>query len=182
MASMIIMIASTVTILRVLIEIAVVAPKSFTALAWPLATLLGAMVIIGAITYLFWHKQTGVRPAQENPAQLKTALVFAIIYGLIKLAVAAARDKFGETGLYVVSVVSGLTDMDAVTLSTARLVDSGKLEAVLAWRTILIAAISNLAFKAVAVGAVGGAAIFYRVAILFVLSGIAGGLILTLWP
>jgi uncharacterized membrane protein (DUF4010 family) len=175
------MIASTVTVVRVLIEIGVVAPGNFAALAWPLATLLGAMIIIAAISYLLWHKQTAVRPAQENPAQLKTALTFAIIYGLIKLAVAAAREKLGAGGLYVVSVISGLTDMDAVTLSTARLVDAGKLEAALGWRTILIAAISNLVFKAAAVGIVGGAAIFYRVAILFALSGAAGGLILAFW-
>lgn len=181
MASLIIMIASTVTLVRVLIEIGVVAPGNFTALAGPLAALLGAMVVIGLVAYFAWRKEAGVRPHQHNPAQLKTALVFALIYGLIKLAVAAGRDRFGEAGLYLVSVISGLTDMDAVTLSTSRLVDSGKLEATLGWRTILIAAMSNLVFKATAVAVVGGAAIFYRVAILFALSGIAGGLILMLW-
>ena len=181
MASLIIMIASTVTIVRVLIEIGVVAPRNFTGLAGPLVAMLAAMVVIGVVAYFAWRKEAGVRPTQHNPAELKTALVFAVIYGLIKLAVAAGRDQFGETGLYAVSVISGLTDMDAVTLSTSRLVDSGKLEPTLGWRTILIAAMSNLVFKAAAVAVVGGAAIFYRVAMLFALSGVAGGLILALW-
>ena len=181
MASLIIMIASTVTLVRVLIEIGVVAPGNFTALAGPLAAMLGSMVVIGVVAYFAWRKEAGVRPTQHNPAELKTALVFAAIYGLIKLAVAAARDQFGEAGLYAVSVISGLTDMDAVTLSTARLVDSGKLETTLGWRTILIAAMSNLVFKATAVAVVGGAAIFFRVAMLFALSGVAGGLILAFW-
>ncbi|HJT80097.1 MAG TPA: DUF4010 domain-containing protein [Chthoniobacterales bacterium] len=181
MASLIIMIASTVTIVRVLIEIGVVAPRNFTGLAGPLVAMLAAMVVIGVVAYFAWRKEAGVRPTQHNPAELKTALVFAVIYGLIKLAVAAGRDQFGEPGLYAVSVISGLTDMDAVTLSTSRLVDSGKLEPTLGWRTILIAAMSNLVFKAAAVAVVGGAAIFYRVAMLFALSGVAGGLILALW-
>lgn len=181
MAALIIMIASTVTVVRVLIEIGVVAPKNFAALAWPLVTFLGVMAVIALAAYLLWHKETGLVPAQQNPAQLKTAVVFAIIYALIKLAVAAARQNLGERGLYAISVISGLTDMDAVTLSTARLVDSGKLETLLGWRIILIAAISNLAFKAGAVAIVGGAAIFYRVAVLFALTSVAGGLILALW-
>jgi hypothetical protein len=147
----------------------------------PLAALLGVMAVIALAAYLLWHKETCLAPTQQNPAQLKTALVFACIYALIKLAVSAARQNLGEPGLYLVSVISGLTDMDAVTLSTARLVDSGKLEALLGWRTILIAAISNLAFKAGAVAIFGGSVIFHRVAALFALSGIAGGLILALW-
>ncbi len=181
MATLIIMIASTVTLVRVLIEIGVVAPAKFAVLAGPLAAMFGAMAVIAIVACLFWRKETGVQSTQHNPAELKTALVFAAIYALIKLGVAAAREQFGAAGLYVVSVISGLTDMDAVTLSTSRLVDSGKLEPALGWRTILIAAISNLVFKAVAVAVVGGAAIFYRVAILFALSGIAGGLILAFW-
>ena len=181
MASLVIMIASTVTIFRVLIELAVVAPRTFPQLVWPLATCLGAMAVIAIAADLLWRKETGVLPTQQNPAELKTALSFALVYALIKFAVAAAREEFGELGLYVVSVISGLTDMDAVTLSTAQLVDSGKLEVPLAWRAILIAAIANLGFKAGAVAILGGAQLFYRIAVLFALSGAAGGLILLLW-
>lgn len=181
MASLVIMIASTVTIFRVLIELAVVAPRTFPQLVWPLATMLGAMAVIAIAADLLWRKETGVLPTQQNPAELKTALSFALVYALIKFAVAAAREEFGELGLYVVSVISGLTDMDAVTLSTAQLVDSGKLEVPLAWRAILIAAIANLGFKAGAVAILGGAQLFYRIAVLFALSGAAGGLILLLW-
>ena len=40
---------------------------------------------------------------------------------------AFARDRFGTAGVYRVAALSGLTDMDALTLSTSRLVDSGRL-------------------------------------------------------
>jgi uncharacterized membrane protein (DUF4010 family) len=181
LASLLIMIASTVAILRVLVEIALVAPRSFAELALPLALMLGAMASVSAGAHFFWRRETGGLPEQQNPAELKTALIFALVYALIKLAVAAGKEQFGQTGLYLVAVISGLTDMDAITLSTARLVDAGRLEAPLGWRTILIAAISNLAFKASAVAFLGGTQLFYRVALLFGLSGAAGGAILWLW-
>mgnify|MGYP000653397018 CR=1 FL=1 len=44
------------------------------------------------------------------------------------LAVAAAREHLGEGGLYAVAAVSGLTDVDAITLSSAQLVRAGQLE------------------------------------------------------
>ena len=181
LASLLIMFASTVALFRVLIEIAVVAPRWFAGLALPLSVMLGAMAIISAGAHFLWRKEVGGLPEQQNPAQLKTALIFALVYALIKMAVAAGKEQFGETGLYLVAVISGLTDMDAITLSTARLVDAERLAVDLGWRTILIAAISNLAFKAGAVAIVGGAKLFYRVAVLFGLSGVAGGLVLWLW-
>ena len=119
LASLLIMIAATVAMLRVLIEIAVVAPGSFAGLALPLAAMLGAMASISAGAYFLWRRENGELPEQQNPAQLKTALIFALVYALIKMAVAAGKEQFGETGLYLVGMISGLTDMDAITLSTA---------------------------------------------------------------
>lgn len=121
LVALLIMIASTVAMARVLIEIGIVASGSFANLALPLGGMLGAMVIIATGAYLFTRKQAAELPAQENPAQLKTALLFALIYAVIKLAVAAAKEHFGTAGLYAVGVISGLTDMDAITLSPARL-------------------------------------------------------------
>ena len=136
LVALLIMIASTVAMARVLIEIGIVASGSFANLALPLGGMLGAMVIIATGAYLFTRKQAAELPAQENPAQLKTALLFALIYAVIKLAVAAAKEHFGTAGLYAVGVISGLTDMDAITLSTARLVDTGGVNARVGWRTL----------------------------------------------
>ena len=60
-------------------------------------------------------------PEPANPAELKSALLFGVLYAAVLLAVAFARDRFGTAGLYTVAVLSGLTDVDAITLSTARL-------------------------------------------------------------
>ena len=182
LVALLIMIASTVAMARVLIEIGIVASGSFLQLALPLGAMLGAMALIAAGAYFFTRKEPAELPAQENPAHLKTALLFALIYAVIKLALAAAKEHFGTTGLYAVGVISGLTDMDAITLSTARLVDAQGLEAGTGWRTILIAALANLAFKGGAVAMLGSRRLFAHVALLFGLSILAGGLILWLWP
>ena len=182
LASLLIMLASTMAMARVLVEIGVVARGSFMALALPLGAMLAAMIVIAAVAYFLTAKQEAELPEQENPAQLKAALVFAAIYALIKLAVAAAQEYAGQSGLYVVGVISGLTDVDAITLSTARLVDEQELDASTGWRTILIAVVSNLAFKAGAVALLGGWQLFARVGVLFGLSAAAGGLIFALWP
>jgi hypothetical protein len=106
-------------------------------------------------------------PAPENPAELKSALMFGALYAIIILAVAAAKDHFGSQGLYVVAVLSGLTDMDAITLSTAQLVGGGQVEANTGWRVILIAAMSNLLFKGGIVAALGGKELLRWIAVLF---------------
>ena len=182
LTALLIMIASTTAMARVLIEIGLVASGSFTRLAAPLGAMLAAMIVIAAGAYLFTRKEPAELGEQKNPAQLEAALLFAVIYAVIKLAVAAGKEHFGTAGLYVVGVISGLTDMDAITLSTARLVDSHGIEASTGWRTILIAAMANLGFKGVAVAALGTRQLFARVALLFGLSLVAGGLIFWLWP
>jgi uncharacterized membrane protein (DUF4010 family) len=183
LAVVLIMVAAAVAMLRVIIEIGVVARNSVPTLAPPLAAMFGAMVLIAAGSYFFFSRKKGAElPVPKNPAQLTAALVFAVIYAVIKLTVEVAMEHFGDRGLYIVGVISGLTDMDAITLSTARLVDGGQLEARMGWRTILIAAMSNLVFKAGAVAVLGGSALFVRVGSVFGLSIAAGGVILWLWP
>lgn len=182
LVSLLIMVAATVSVLRVIVEIAVVASRSFTHLALPLGAMFGAMTLISAAVYFLTRRENATLSEQENPAQLKAALIFAAIYAVIKFAVAAAKDHFGTSGLYVVAVISGMTDMDAITLSTARLVDAQQVDASTGWRTILIAALANLGFKGAAVAVLGSRSLALRVGLLFALSAVAGGLILWLWP
>ena len=121
-------------------------------------------------------------PPPENPAELKSALIFGALYAIIILAVAAAKDHFGSRGLYVVAVLSGLTDMDAITLSTAQLVGGGQVEANTGWRVILIAAMSNLLFKGGIVAVLGGRELLRWIAALFGAAVASGACIVWLWP
>ena len=106
-------------------------------------------------------------PEPGNPAELKAASVFGALYAAVLLAVAFARDRFGTAGLYIVAAISGLTDVDAITLSTSRLVDGGRARPDTGWRAILLASLSNLVFKAGIVAVLGSRALLGRMAVLF---------------
>jgi uncharacterized membrane protein (DUF4010 family) len=181
-AALVIMIASTVALLRVLVVAAAVAPLALAGIAWPLGAMVVALALITAAQYLVGRRETVDLPRAGNPAELKPALVFAGIYTLVTLGIAAAKDHLGTGGLYLVALVSGLTDMDAITLSTARLLDQQQLVADVAWRVILVAALANLGFKGVAAWALGGARLGMRVGLLFGIGVAVGMALLFLWP
>lgn len=182
LAALVIMIASAVVYARVLVEVAAVAPRSLRQMGPPLGAMLGVAVLLSVIIWFFNRKRPAELPEQENPAELKSALVFGALYALVLLAVAFARERFGTAGLYAVAAISGLTDVDAITLSTSRLVEGGGLDVRTGWRAILLASLSNLVFKAGIVAVLGGGRLFLRIALLFGAALAAGAVILWFWP
>jgi len=182
LAALVIMIASTILYARVLVLIAVVAGGRFVEMALPLAMMFVACAIIAGVYSRLIRKHTGQMPPQENPAQLKSALIFGALYAVISLGVAAAKDHFGSNGLYAVAALSGLTDMDAITLSTAQLANGDQVVAATAWRVILVASLSNFVFKAGVVAWLGDRALLKTISILFGAALLAAGAILWLWP
>lgn len=181
-AALVVMLASTAALVRVLIAAAVVAPVALAGIAWPIAVLLGSMVLTVLVQFLLTARQAVQLPAAGNPAELKPALIFAAIYAVVILAVAAARDWLGESGLYLVALVSGLTDMDAITLSTSRLMQQGTVLADVGWRVIVIAALANLVFKGAAAWSLGGLALGRRVAVVFGIPLVVGIVLMLAWP
>ena len=182
LAALVVMIASAVVFARVLVEIAVVAHGSFTVLAPPITAMLGVAAVLSAVVWLADRREEAEPPEPSNPAELKSAILFGLIYAAVILAVAFAKQHFGKAGLYAVAGISGLTDVDALTLSTARLVDSGGLDSATGWRAILLATLVNLVFKAGIVAVLGSRRMLGRVALLFGAAVAGGGVIFWLWP
>jgi len=182
LAAVVVMIAATVVFLRLGFEISLVAPDALTHLCAPLAAMTGWMALVTAGMLLAGRGQHTEAPVEGRVAELKVAVVFGVLYAAILFAVAAARQHFGQAGMYSVAALSGLTDMDAITLSTAQLVQAGKIQADTGWRMILIGAMSNLVFKAGAVALLGSRAMLKRVAVVFALSLAGGTAILIFWP
>jgi uncharacterized membrane protein (DUF4010 family) len=182
LSAFVIMTASCISIVRVLVEVAAVAPAQFMEIALPLTGMLVFCFLI-TVALFFPSRKQGIRmPEQKNPAELKPALVFGGLYALVLLAVAVAKQYFGSAGLYVVAVISGLTDLDAITLSTGQLAGSKKIDTSTAWRVILIAVMSNFLFKFGIVAALGSAGLTQRIGCAFAVALAAGGAILLLWP
>ena len=124
------------------------------------------MLVLGLFAAVQWMRRgdvDGTLPAPSNPTELRSALVFTLLYGVVLFAVAAARHRYGKDGLMVVAGLSGLTDMDAITLSMAQLSRDGVVSVGEALRAILCAAGSNFLFKILVVGLAGGRAVLVRV-------------------
>ena len=71
--------------------------------------------------------------------------------------------------------------MDALTLSTAQLIDNQRVSADVGWKLILIAAMANIFFKGTAVAFIGNSGLAIRVALLFGASLVSGAGILWFW-
>jgi uncharacterized membrane protein (DUF4010 family) len=179
---LVIQLASTVVFVRVLFEIGVVSPRLLPALVPPLSTMLGVMVALSALVYAVFRQ----RPAEQRPPEpsqgLRAAIVFGLLYAVVLLAVAAAKEHFGEGALYLVAALSGLTDLDAITLSTAQLVQEDRIPVDTGWRLILVGALSNLVSKAGVVAVLGTRRLLAGVAAVFGAALLGGGLLLVLWP
>jgi uncharacterized membrane protein (DUF4010 family) len=157
LAASIIVIASMVVLLRLLVASAVVAYGMLPAL-FPM---LAGGFLFGLIVALYhWRrtiKTTELRiPETSNPAELRTAVGFGLLYVIVLLGSAWMQDIAGNRGLYAVALVSGMTDVDAITLSSLRLFNLGQLSEHQTVTAIAIAYISNIAFKFGMVMFIGG--------------------------
>ncbi|MBY0577776.1 MAG: DUF4010 domain-containing protein [Burkholderiales bacterium] len=89
-----------------------------------------------------------VLAVQANPLELSSALLFAGLFVVISLASAWVKSQFGQSGIYWLASIVGVTDIDPFVLSLAQGGASGagmpSLEA-----AILIAASSNNILKAI---------------------------------
>lgn len=178
MAAVVILMANLTVLIRLGLYAGALEHRLLPLLLPPLA--LG--FIFGIVLALFAWRGLGAptdgnRPDIEvgNPAEIKAALLFGGVYAIVLLITAALQDVAGSSGLFVVAFVSGLTDVDAITLSSIRLFGIGKIDANDAALAILIAALANLAFKLGLVWFIAGRALLRPVAAGFAL--IAGGMI-----
>lgn len=181
-AALVIVIASTVVYGRVLVEIGAVARPFLAAAAPPIAVLAAGMAASALWLWLRTRDEAAARTDGQQPASLKTAFSFAALYVLVLLAVAFVNERVGTRGLYVVSIVSGLTDVDAITLSVARLVGSGQIDGSQGWRLVVVGVLSNLVFKGAMAAALGDGRLRRFIAVLFGLQVALGVGLLVLWP
>lgn len=180
-AATVICLATGVSFVRILLEVAVVSRRLLPAVA---PVLIGLMIVSVLFALLFGsggRKPSETMPSQGNPSELKSAILFGLLYGVVLVAVAASKEHLPHSGLFAIAALSGLADLDAITLSTARMVEAERLSADAGWRTILIAALSNLVFKCGLVLVVGHRKLFRDVAWLLGLSSLLGAGLLWWW-
>lgn len=178
----VILIASAVVFLRLAILVGAMQPQFLKNVAAPFGIM---AFVLGGLAWLKFAPRSDEPPwvpEQTNPTELKPAILFGALYAVVLLTVAAANDRFGHSGLYVTAIISGLTDMDAITLSLTHLVGSGEVGTDAAWRLIVVAAMANLVFKGATVAALGDRKVFGFVAVGFGASFLAGMALLIFHP
>jgi uncharacterized membrane protein (DUF4010 family) len=181
-ATLVIMLASCVVYARVLFEVWVVAPSVMPQIAGPIIVMLIAAVALATMVFVRNGQTRTELPPQDNPTEMRAAITFGVMFALVLLAVAAAKHYLGDRGIYAVAAISGLTDMDAITLSTSRMAANNAIETSTSWRAIIVAAIANLTFKTGIIAVLGGSTLLARVATLFGINILVGVLLLLFWP
>ena len=157
LAVVVIMIANLVVLIRLAVVSSLVAPG----IAPHLIPVLAGGLVAGSLLTFFWWRRIGAggefpTPEMNNPTEIRTALTFAALYAVISLISAWLANLSGSSGLYLLAFVSGLTDVDAISISMLRLFDQGKLTPDVTVATITIAYLSNLLFKFGLVMSIGG--------------------------
>ena len=181
-AAFVILVASSVVFVRVGLLIGATSPGFLGAAGGPLAILFAVLLLTGVANLRRADPTPAVAPEQGNPTELKPALLFGVLYAVVQLAVAAANEYFGRRGLYAAAAISGLTDMDAITLSVTHLVGTAEIGPATGWRLIVVAAMANLVFKAAAVAVLGERRLFGRIGVGFGAALVAGTLLLLTGP
>ncbi len=118
-------------------------------LLWPLLPPFLIMTVVGAaLAYLSLRKNpaTGKDVVVKDPFRIIPALKLGAFFAFVLIISKLASVYFGDTGIYAASIVSGLADVDAITLTMATLARS-TLAANVAVTSITLAAITNTLVK-----------------------------------
>ena len=91
----------------------------------------------------------------SNPFELGSALGFALLFAIVLVGSKAATVYLGTLGTYAAGVLAGSTDVDAITLSMAKLAGDTVSQRVAA-TTIFLAAASNTVVKGAMAAFAGG--------------------------
>ncbi len=180
-AMVVILLANIVVLLRLSVVTFIVAPT----ILLPLVSVLGFGLLLGIGATLWGWRQieSGDQlplPQVANPTEIRTAIGFGALYALVLVLSAWLQDIAGSRGLYLLALASGLTDVDAITLSSLRMFSIGRLDAAQTVTAITLATLSNLAFKTGLVMVIGGAVLarFTLPGFAAIAAGLVGGLLL----
>ncbi|HET8701668.1 MAG TPA: MgtC/SapB family protein [Nitrococcus sp.] len=160
-----IVLATGTVFLRVTTYVNVLNPTLGLHLLLPLISM---ALLSYAIALFAWWRERGtlVPPALQpsKPFQLRVALQFGLILALITLLSEATRRFLGEAGIYALAIITGLSGVDAFTLSLIYMAEEPLSNGV-ATKAILLAAASNSIMKAVLVGVLCGGPLARRIAL-----------------
>lgn len=106
---------------RLLIVLSVLNPQ-LVSLLWPIVLVM--MIALYLPAWWIWRRSEVEKIEQSNkqtnPLALQSALFFGVVLAIIMLLSHALSNWFGSAGILVLSAVSGITDVDAISLTLGR--------------------------------------------------------------
>jgi len=182
-----IMLAGVVMMVRVVAIAVALAPALSGELLLSIAA--GALALLGASAYLMLAG--GVRAGGEaarldlkNPFDVASALKLAALIAIIMLLAKLLSTGSSNKGIYLLAAISGIADVDALTLSMAQLAGT-RLELADAGNAIIIAVAVNTAAKATMAATIAGWRLGFPVAAasaVAIAAIAAAQLLLPRWP
>jgi uncharacterized membrane protein (DUF4010 family) len=119
-----------------------------------LAAPLAAGALVAVLIVRGGQPQATEVPMPRNPLRLAAAIQMAVAFQTVLYLVGWASTRFGSSGAFLSAAVLGLTDVDALTYSMAKL-GYGPLGPAVAARGLAVGILSNTAFKLALVGSLG---------------------------
>ncbi len=133
---------------RVVVEVLVVNPS----LAPRLSAVMGVMAAAGfTVCFVLWKRggsDKGDEVPLRNPFNIMPAVKFGLLYAAIVFIAGLIEAVAGDRGLYVMSVITGFSDVDAITLTMSGIAREDPSKSEVATVAITLAAFSNTVMKA----------------------------------
>jgi uncharacterized membrane protein (DUF4010 family) len=133
---------------RIIVEVLVINAS----LAPKLMIVMGFMMLGGFSFCFFLWKKSGEKKvsdvALKNPFNLMPAVKFGLIFAAIIFIARITEVLAGDSGVYIISVLTGLSDVDPITLTMSQISRDDPAKINQATFAITLAAFSNTVMKA----------------------------------
>lgn len=174
------LIANSILFPRMALIVSPICPE----LALAVVPAFGAMTLAGFLSAFVLTRKPGEQGAGvsasifRNPFALWPALKFGIVFTAVLFLTHAAKRLLGNSGQMLVSAISGLVDVDAISLTLAGFVQSGTTTPRDAVVGMTLAAGVNAIFKSAIAQSSGQAALYQRLIAGFVIMFVAGAAVI----
>ncbi len=142
-----VIIACSTMFFRIIFEVLVLNPN----LLFGITILLGSMGLVGYISAFYLYKKTRLSHVKtikfDSPFTIGPAIKFSFLFLSVIFISKLSSILFGNSGIYFVSFLSGISDVDAITISLSNLAKIGSIPNITAQTGILIAAFANTIVK-----------------------------------
>jgi len=159
LAKLVILFANLVLFARLIVLALIVAPGA----ARLVALMMLPGLAVGLLTMLpRWAHQRQANAEQPamaltNPTELKLAFGFAAVFALVMFCAAWLNAEFGNKGVYVVALISGLYELDAISLTVLNLFSDQRIAATAMLTALALAVAANTVLKFGVILTIGGA-------------------------